>query len=251
MIRLLILFAVLGTPTLYAEDGTAAAAILPAFTASYTLGKAGIAVARVDMQLIRTQHQYSYTSLSRTVGLAALFRDDRIMEQSRGEIKNGQILTHEYRYQRTGKKRKNIGIDFDWDKMQALHDENGNKTTIAIAPHAIDEFVNQLALMLDLQRLGQTPATGTGFTYKVVDEGIQKERSYAIEGMERVSIGAGTYDTIKVIRERSKGSRITHFWFAPGLHYLPVKIEHIDSDGGKLTLELQKNEGLAGTQAEP
>jgi hypothetical protein len=212
---------------------------LPDFTATYKLKKAGLAVASVHVQFARKQESYSYTSLSKTVGLIAMFRDDRIMEQSRGEFINGHIRTHEYRYQRTGKKRKNLSIDFDHQQKAALHDENGHKTDIEIPEYAIDEFVTQLALMLDLAAHPEADAKQK-FTYDIVDEAKLKQRAFAIEGREQVKTAAGSHDTIKVIRARTKGSRITHFWFAPALNYVPVKIEHIDSNGGKLALELQQ-----------
>lgn len=217
---------------------------LPDFTANYTLKKSGLAIASMRVMLVQQQGHYTYTSLSRTVGLVSLFRDDRIMEQSRGQLVDGYIQPHEYRYQRTGKKHKEIRIDFDWTQHQALHDENGNKTTIAIDTHAVDEFVNQLALMLDLQRQTGTPASGASFTYKVVDEGVQKDRSFATEGTEQVRTGAGEFNAIRIRRARTEGNRITWFWCAPALHYLPVKIEHVEGDGGKLILELEKVEGL-------
>lgn len=217
---------------------------LPDFSASYTLKKSGLALANMHVMLAQKQDHYTYTALSRTVGLVSLFRDDRIMEQSRGQIVAGHIKPYEYRYQRTGKKRKNIGIDFDWTVGKALHTEDDRQTSITIETHAVDEFVNQLALMLDLKRQLQSPAVGTTFSYKVVDEGVQKERSFTVEGAEQIKTGAGAFDTIKVQRARTEGNRITWFWCAPALHYLPVKIEHVEGDGGKLTLELEKIEGL-------
>ncbi|MCK4952111.1 MAG: DUF3108 domain-containing protein, partial [Gammaproteobacteria bacterium] len=228
--------------SLYASpENTQTQNILPDYKAYYALKKAGITIARTVVEFSHDDKTFTYSSHSKTVGLVAIFRDDQIMEKTTGQWINGQIRPDTYRYQRTGKKKKTKNIDFNWTTNKAMYEENNNKTAIDIRKHTVDEFSNQLAITLDLMKNPQIE--GTKLSFPVVDDAILKQRAFIVEGKEKIKVKAGDFETIRIKRLRYKGmNRITYFWFAPTLHLLPVKIEHIESDGGKISLELIKVE---------
>ena len=58
-------------------------------------------------------------------------------------------------------------------------------------------------------------------------------------GNTKITVPAGTFDTVRVDRIHDDNSRSTSFWLAPSLDYLPVKVSQIN-DGKKMDLELSK-----------
>jgi hypothetical protein len=58
-------------------------------------------------------------------------------------------------------------------------------------------------------------------------------------GNTKITVPAGTFDTVRVDRIHDDDSRSTSFWLAPSLDYLPVKVSQIN-DGKKMDLELSK-----------
>lgn len=246
LILKLLIFFVLATNSygLYANtENSQTQNILPDFKAYYALKKAGITIARTIIEFSHDDKTFSYSSHSKTVGLIAIFRDDQIMEKTTGQWNNGQIRPDTYRYQRTGKKKKTKNIDFNWITNKAIYEEDNNKTSIDIRKHTVDEFSNQLAITLDLIR--NTQPEGSKLAYPVVDDAVLKQRDFIVEGKEKIKVKAGDFETIRVKRLRYKGmNRITYFWFSPDLHLLPIKIEHIESDGGKISLELIKTDSI-------
>lgn len=217
--------------------------ILPNFKATYALKKAGLTAAETVVEFSHDNKTFSYSSHSKTVGLVAIFRNDKIMEKTSGRWNQGEIQPETYRYQRTGKKAKTKKIDFDWKTNKATYEENTNKTAIELRKNTIDEFSNQLVMMLDLMK--QPSKEKDKFTYPVIDDGLIKDRAFIIEGKEIIKVKAGSFESVKIKRFRAEGKkRTTYFWCAKELYQLPVKIEHIESNGGKLSLELVKVEGI-------
>lgn len=224
-------------------DSTKAHEILPDFKAYYALKKAGLTIAETIVEFSHKNNTFTYTSHSKTVGLAAIFRDDKIMEKTSGQWNHGNVQPETYRYQRTGKKKKTKKIDFNWKTNKATYEENNKKVTIELRKNTVDEFSNQLAMMLDLMK--HPSKEKDKFSYPVIDDGELKERAFIVEGKETIQVKAGSYKTVKIKRLRAEGKkRTTYFWCAKELYQLPVKIEHIDNDGGKLSLELIKTEGF-------
>lgn len=216
--------------------GLSQAAPLPEFSADYGLHKGILKVAEANIQLRKQGERYLYRSYSKTVGMASLIRGDRITEQSTIEYHDDHVRPLEYLYRHEGsKKNRDTHLIFDWSLNKVSNITRGKNWTLKVPDGTLDRFSAQLAVMRAL------PIDGKELSYQIADNDGQVEtHTYRILGTERVETPAGTFDTIKLQRVRSGSKRTTYFWCSSKHSYLPVRVEHVESNGSKFSMELEK-----------
>ena len=176
---------------------------------------------------------YTFQSASHAIGFAALFFKDVITETSRFEVVDGRPRPLEYSYTRTGGKHdKSETIQFDWNKNTARTVENGQSKTTPLTPGVADRFLTQLILSQDAEsgRLQEE--------YKVLDHRDISRFTPPKPRGKPLSVPAGRFDTLVVERQDKGSKRVTDFWFAPKLHYLPVQIQQREPGENTYTLSL-------------
>ena len=76
-------------------------------------------------------------------------------------------------------------------------------------------------------------------------DGVMKKKDkiektpFKNSGKAKITVPAGTFDTVRVDRVHDDNSRSTSFWLAPSLDYLPVKVSQFN-DGKKMEMNLVK-----------
>ncbi|WP_019672927.1 DUF3108 domain-containing protein [Psychrobacter lutiphocae] len=78
----------------------------------------------------------------------------------------------------------------------------------------------------------------TGNYYMVKKDKIEKTPFRRV-GNVKITVPAGTYDTVRVDRVHDDKDRKTSFWLAPSLNYLPIKMVQ-DDDGKVIEMALTK-----------
>jgi len=158
-----------------------------------------------------------------------------LAESSRFSL-SPHIQPQQYNFKRKvlGKKRK-AQLDFDWQQQQVTNNVNNEPWTMAIAPGVLDKLSVQLQLRLDLK------SGKTRFEYQVADGGKLKAYRFKVDGNESITTPAGTFDAVKVSRDRGSDSkRKTWIWFAPALDYMIVKIHQIEKSNKEYKLVLKE-----------
>jgi len=229
-----IIFFCLVTPSL------AAAAFPPPFTAHYTIYAKGIPLGRWTRSLTALDEQtFKVESIGKTNKLIGIIIDLQIEEYTLfTRSQTGQIRPLKYSYQQTGSKQRREIIDFDWDKGVAQARYQDKSRTIALTENTFDKLLYQLILMQELQQ-GQRV-----LRYRVIDKTKLKVYKPKLIGEETVSTGQGNLTTLKYQRISSNKKYRTTLWCAPQLHYLPVRVEHVDK-GDVFEMVLQSVEGLS------
>lgn len=169
---------------------------------------------------------FVYESETNTTGIAALFRKARIVERSELRYHEDRPQPLAYSYVRTGHKDRTVAVRFDWEKGIAHNTLRGQTWSMPVPDGTLDKLAYVLALMHDLH------AGSLNNAYTVADGG--KIKTYQIDylGEERLETPVGTFDTLKLRRTRSGNTeRETIIWSAPVLGFLPVRLEHRESDG--------------------
>lgn len=213
-----------------------AAGLPPAFKAHYLVKKGPIELGRATHELKYVPGgELVYESGSDTTGLADLLFSDHIRETTRLKQDGANLLPLEYRYNRSGKRKRTMSQEFDWTLGKVISRVDDTVTEYPLPPHTLDPSGYQVSLMLDLAK-GERK-----FTYPI--SGKNDIRSYDIEhiGDEHIDTVLGKLNTV-VIQRNDK--RITTMWCAYDLHFLPVKIQH-EEKGGVFTAYLESVEGLA------
>jgi len=228
--------------SLFLSTGYSAKSPIPDFTAKYTLYKAGLRAAESTVTLKRVgANSWSYIRKASPVGLVAVFRSDKIVEQSKWSIVNDKIQVKEYTFShKRGRKQKKYNrLVYHWKTNTASSQIKSSKKTIKLTPNAIDKFTLQLRIMRDMAKTGK-PAVN----YKVTDKHQLKTWIFTISGKEKVKVGQKMIETIIIKRTRKNKKRTTYLYLAPKHHFLPVKVLHVEKSGSKFYMVLTKLTGL-------
>ena len=222
--------------------GAAAAQTIPSFEARYQLTRNDLSAARVEVSLTRRDHGgFHYRQRTKTTGLVALWRDDRITETSRGRWLTGSPRPDHYHYQRLGSKARRVTVDFDWTQNTARINADTTTWSMTIPPNAVDKLSVNLALMAAMNRIRPAPDHADPVTFAVADGGKLKHYLFDAVGPEIVRTARGQFNTVVVQRRQAEHNpRRTQLWLAPRLHYLPVRIRHTERDEGVFELRLER-----------
>jgi len=177
---------------------------------------------------------YRMTSDVRPNGLVALLASGRIHEQVSGEIRDGAVRPSQYeRLLDTGRKSDHMQLRFDWSTGQVQARHNADQATLPLAPGVVDPLSLQLVVMGDLQR-GRAPSQ-----YSLVDKTEIKTYQIRNQGREVLDTPLGKLNTVLINQYTPGKTRMTTFWVAPDLQYLPVRIMQEKKGKEDLRMEIR------------
>lgn len=154
-------------------------------------------------------------------------------EVSTFQIVDGKIRPERYERQREMPLRKNyLHQNFNWQDMTESSKTDKKKWTLELKADTQDIQSHLLLLRRDLAE-GKTT-----FSYTVSDNGKLRDFSYHIAGKETVTTPMGSYETVKVERDRSETNRQTTTWYAPALNFQPVRVRHIENGSEQADMRL-------------
>lgn len=210
----------------------------PNFSAEYVLKRNGLPLGNATRSLRSLGNgRYVFESVTYATGMIAWLVKDRIEERSTWTFSNGLLRPLEYKYDRYGgKKTRRVKLNFDWEHRVVTNNIDGDPWRMDIPPEAQDKLLYQLAIMQDLKN-GRSD-----LQYNIADGGRLKNYKFDILGEETVMTPLGRLKTIKL--ERLDDKRDTTVWCAPSLNYLPVRLEQQESDGSRLSMDIQSVKGL-------
>ncbi|HET7922645.1 MAG TPA: DUF3108 domain-containing protein [Gammaproteobacteria bacterium] len=217
-------------------SGTARAAtpVIPLYHASYAVNRNDFRIGTATFSLTRNPDgSYTYQSVTRATGLAALFFSDVITETSEFTLNGGHVQAQRYAYTHSNNDHDAPEhIRFDWKTGSAQLGEGKSSKSVRIASDTYDRALAQLAISLDLA--AGKPATN----YTVLDHG--KLTHYRMQQGKDTQLHTpdGNYQVIELLRKNEKKKRTTTLWLAPKLDYLPVKIKQTEPGKATITLTL-------------
>lgn len=208
------------------------------FQARYELYGVGLPLGEAFMVLDYPEpNHYAMRFEVRPNRLVGLLTSNQVQEQASGEIHNGQVQSTQYAQQAdTGGETRDIQLRFNRSTGQVEARNNAEQATLPLSPGVTDPLSLHLAVMWDLER-DQLPEQ-----YALIDG--TRIRTYQIrnEGEETLKTALGELHTMRVSQAQSSGSRITTFWFATDLQYLPVRITRQKKGREDLRLEIRSVE---------
>lgn len=221
---------------LWAAARASALPVPEPFTARYAVRANGIPVGQLERTLRRQEAGRMLLKTEMyTTGFAALFRDDRVIEQSLWSPAGDTLRPHAYRFRRTGRDRdERESVLFDWEAGTAARArEDGEERTAPLEPGMTDKLSYQVLLRRDLARGMEA------MTYRVVEPEETETYRFRVVGRETLRTSLGEFETIKVERDHDSDERQTTFWCAPELDYLMVRIRQ-DDDGDEILGEIRE-----------
>ncbi len=122
-------------------------------------------------------------------------------------------------------------LNFNPSKKQVVSTYKGDTFNLNMAQQAFDDLSLEVQIRQDLLN-----GKFSGNYYMAKKDKIEKT-PFKKTGNTKITVPAGTFDTVRVDRMHDDNSRSTSFWLAPSLDYLPVKVSQMN-DGKKMDLEL-------------
>lgn len=120
-------------------------------------------------------------------------------------------------------------VSFANDKVVSSY--KGKSTTLKATKPAFDELSMEVQIR---QELLNGKFTGK---YDLVKKDSIETTQFKKSGNAKITVPAGSYDTVRIDRVHDDKDRQTTFWLAPSLDYLPVKVIQ-NNDGMKMQMEL-------------
>lgn len=197
------------------------------FSASYALHSMGTQFATMKRSLRHLENgDYLYSSETNTIGLLAMLRKDRVLEQSTWRFATGQLQPVSYQYTHTGgKKNRNVEVNFDWTARRITNTINGSSWQMPIQAYIMDKLLYQLAIMFDLD------AGKKLISYAIADGGKIKTYDFELVGRETIHTPIGDFEALKLVRHKPNSDQKTAIWCARELGYLPVRVDNIEENG--------------------
>ncbi len=181
----------------------------------------GITAGTITISLLDAgQGKYIYESRANAGGLAKLIVHHEIREASTFALENNQIRPIAYVLDDgSSATAKDTRLEFDW------------KAGVARGQH--EDMPLELPLKADLQDrmsvqvwIMQKLAAGEQFgTVEFIDRDEIKDYQYTNEGTAKLKTALGEVDTVIYSSTRPNSTRVSRFWYAPSLGFLPVRAE--------------------------
>lgn len=210
------------------SGATAADAPAP-FVAVYALSQGSVAFGTMERRFeLDADGAYRFVSRMKTSGVVALFRSDNINETSSGQLRAGHFEPEHYSYSNShGDKR--LALRFDYRKRVVTRSDQATGWQAAMPGAVLDKLVYQMQMMLDLAMPAPT------LRYTIADKNKLKDYRFDNRGREDIETASGSYSAVRLERGAADHDRRTVVWCAEALHWLPVKVEYRDKDGGVTT----------------
>ncbi len=211
--------------SLVSLSAPALAADISPFSATYTLsanGKTGTAT----RTLTKSGNTFTYKVSAKAVGIATA------NQSSTFSLSGGKVVPASAT---TSYKVAGVGAthSIKFSGKQAVSTYKGKSTTISLPSGGFDDLSMEMQIR---QELLNGKFSGS---YTLVKKTDSEKTTFRKAGNAKITVPAGTYDTIRIDRVHGDSGRATSFWLAPSLDYLPVKVSQT-SDGKTISMSLSK-----------
>lgn len=178
--------------------------------------------------LAKSGNSWNYNVKARVAGVASAAQSSTFTISGNNVIPTQASTT--YKLLGLGRTHK---LNFNPSRKQVTSNYRGKTTTMNMAQQAFDDLSLEVQIRQDLLN-----GKFSGNYYMAKKDKVEKT-PFKKSGNTKITVPAGTFDTVRVDRIHDDNGRSTSFWLAPSLDYLPVKVSQIN-DGKKMDLELTK-----------
>lgn len=210
------------------------------FSATYDTEWRGVTAGTSRFDLVRVGgNEFTYRSLNLARGFFRLAFPDAITQASRFTIVDGVVAPISYRADDgSSKTDRDIDLDFNWHDLTVTGVAENKPVKVTLKPGAQDSLSVQIALMIELSA-GRSPEH-----FWLVDKDELKDYAYAREGTTTMSTPLGKMDAVIYTSTRmgvppGGSTRVTRFWLAPSLGYLPLRAEQMRNGKREFALSIR------------
>ncbi|MFK7816128.1 MAG: DUF3108 domain-containing protein [Gammaproteobacteria bacterium] len=205
----------------------------PEFEATYDIHKGSMRVGKMDISLKKVNGELIYESITKPVGMAALFLGDQVVtDRAVLKLINEQYRSTEFAHvMKNSDKNRNEHYIFDWNNNKANIKYKNRSSVLDIPENTFDNYSAQLLLM-------RKPQDTVINTYSVISKGRLKEYKYELETNEIIDSKIGKLSANKYVRKKDNDKKTTYLgWYAEEVNYIPIKLDKFEN--GKLDVSIQ------------
>ena len=201
--------------------------------AKYDILKQGIKLAEVNEVFERTDDHYKITSITRPVGLLALFQPETIVITSEGEISEQGMIPHHFTHRRTRDTSKDSIADFDWQHNELTLSNQSGIRQLALPPHTQD----RLSVMY--QFIIVPPHGRLEVDFHMTNGHKLEPYHYQLNPSQTVEVPFGKMRSYYLYTLPQKTAWKSELWLAIDHGYMPCKVVVTEDDGSQLVQELR------------
>jgi hypothetical protein len=193
------------------------------FVATYAVSFRGINAGNITFRLTRDPGgRYVYETHADPTALASLFVSRAAIERSVMDIGPQGVRPLEWQIEDGKSSSKGDGsLHFDWDHKMVTGTVEGQPISVPTEPGLQDRSSLQIAVTTQLLR-GVEPGT-----VAFIDTNRVKRYTYARKENATLDSALGKIDTVIYESTREGSSRLSRFWIAPSMEFLPARAEQV------------------------
>jgi hypothetical protein len=196
--------------------------------ASYDLQVKSVTLARVREVFVREGDQYHIESITKPVGLLALFKPETIIATSEGYIGEHGLLPLKYTHRRAKDIQKNSAAEFDWTHHELIHRDNGGIRQLNLAEGTQD----RLSMMY--QFVVEPPRGRLEIKLDMTNGSMIEKMHYQVKPEQTVTTSFGTMRSYNLTSLPLNVPKKSNVWLAIDHSFVPCKI--VFTEDGSNTL---------------
>lgn len=202
--------------------------------ASYDILKQGIKLAEVNEVFERDGDRYHIVSVTKPVGLLALFQPETIVVTSEGEITEQGLLPQRFTHSRTRAPEKNSSADFDWEHNELTLNNQDGIQLLALQPYTQD----RLSMMY--QFVIKPPHGRLEFHFDMTNGHKVNDYRYQLDPAQTVKVPFGNLRSYYLYTLPQQTQWKSEIWLAIDHGFVPCKVVVTEDDGSQLVQVLHK-----------
>ncbi len=198
--------------------------------ASYDVLTKGVKIAEITEKFTHTDNHYRIESVTKPVGLLALFKPDTLFVVSEGDITSQGLRPQSYAYKRSQETLKNTAADFDWrQSILMLSDRYGQRFEPLPADTqdrlSVQYQFRYVAFLRERKEL----------TMHITNGSKIDTRRYLITPRQMLTVPMGTLETVYLATPPESTAWKTEIWLSVENGNFPCKIILTEDSGEKLS----------------
>lgn len=198
--------------------------------ASYEVTTKGVTIAVVTEKFMRTGNHYRIESVTKPVGLLALFKPDTLYVVSEGDINEQGLRPKNFVYKRSQESLKNTEASFDWEQSSLMLSDRYGQRFEPLPADAQDRLsvlyqFRYIALLRERKEL----------TIHITNGSKIDTRQYLIHPRQMLAVPMGTLETLYLSTTPQATAWKTEIWLSVENGNFPCKIILTEDSGDQLT----------------
>jgi Protein of unknown function (DUF3108) len=198
--------------------------------ASYDVITKGVKIAVITEKFTRTENHYRIESVTKPVGLLALFKPDTLFVVSEGDVTAQGLHPQNFVYKRSQETLKNTAANFDWDQSTLMLSDRYGQHFEPLPVETQDRLSAQYQFRY-IPFLRERKEV----TMRITNGSKIDTRQYQVHPKQMLTVPLGTLETLYLSTPPQETAWKTEIWLSVENGNFPCQITVTEDNGDKLT----------------